>query len=230
METELPRVTHILGKTKPKADQQRLEKSAKEYEAIHGPGTWEPRNKARCDEGTDVHKLAYDYLSSGTEPEYPTELRQYWLPFKQCLDQIGGEPAGLEMEVFNHKLRYMGHVDARLHFDDHHALIDFKTFEGYELWNGRRQNTWPLWNAKPNKPPIEERGWEHLHYRPREALVQCCMYRMALAEMGLPVDEIWVCVITKFAGCQLIQMLPQWWAPAKQEAIARINQYYSQQK
>jgi hypothetical protein len=222
-----PRVTQILSATKPREEIKRLQKR-KESDT---DGTLAARDSQRSDEGSLIHQLGCDYLKSDrtTEPEAPEQLLTYWTPFKEFLDQMGGEPAGLEIPVLNHTLKYRGTPDARLYFPgtDTHVLLDFKTFEGYTIqWSGERQSTWPVWRACKNMPPEEERGFEWLHYRARDAFCQCCLYRLALIEMGMPVDEIWIAVVTRDAGVQLLQLKPEWWADCKAQAVDRVREYH----
>ena len=134
-----PRVSEILDAAFP----TNWEKKALNYDAIHGVGAWEQRRLSRSLEGQLLHKSAQTYLEENPHPKIDSSITTYWENLLEGLTTLPPHKViALEQPVVNQELGYAGTPDAILELESGSRwLLDFKTFEGYQLHRGRSQDT-----------------------------------------------------------------------------------------
>jgi hypothetical protein len=226
-----PSVTEILDAAFPTD----WEKKALEYDAIHGVGAWERRRLARSHEGKLLHKSAQTYLEGNPHPTVAPSIRTYWESLLEGLATLPPHNViALEEPVVNKELGYAGTPDAVLELESGSRwLLDFKTFEGYQLHRGGSQDTWPLWKRSIKKVPRpQEPGWEWTTPIFRRALLQGCLYKLAL-DLQTPekqIEKISVWVATKNCGLQKIAFPYRLWNDCYQEAISIVEKFHQAQR
>ena len=250
-----PRVTEIV-QAKDEGERIKLIKKREAWNKRYDKGleteTWDEYCDRRKSEGTEIHLIAYTYLVfklgvllntyalslvdfrlalffspkfTYTLTSHVQKIPAYWFPLQQQLDQIGGVPVGLEQQIVHEGLKYRGTYDIRLFFpeSDRYALLDLKTCE-----KGTWDTTWQMWK-KPKKGEQREWTFEWLSYKPRDAMLQCALYKLASDAADNPIHEIWV-LVSAPGGCQLIELRAEWWIDCVGLAVSKVREFHEKKK
>ena len=229
-----PRVTHIIQATNPKSEASALKRKQRDYDSEHGEGAWEARVSKRSHEGVALHQTAKSWLEGESEPSYPDDIFSYWFGLRAFLEGLEPfEVLATEQLVVNESWHYAGTCDALIKFkkSGKTCLLDFKTFEGYSTWNGRPQFEWNLWrrSIKGQKRPLYHPGFEWCSPKYRDALLQGCLYKMALDHSGIPVNSFFIVVASRLRRVQLLSLPNYLWEGCQAEAFQRLQQFHQKE-
>lgn len=229
--TRVPSVTTILDAAASKAERIKWVKRREKFDAEHGEGAWDLKCDKACKRGTDIHALAEAWMKGEPLPTVPDDLKGFWQSMESFLTALPPHKLVLSEEAVVHpELRYGGRPDVLLEFTNgKRTLLDFKTYGGYENWRGEQVCRWDLWR-RAKKDEVKAQTWEWVHAMPKKAWLQGCLYKLALDYNKIPVNEIWIVVLSDGKGYQSLPLRPDHWAECKAEALSRVQLFHEMNK